>query len=943
MGKTPDKAEAKKTDVKKYDGAAMAYDREFRITKDPATGVVPRELLYEAMLKTEELKQGMRPWSTQGTWIERGPSSDVVGVSNGNTRANNGVTAGRIRAQWVDLKDPTRKTVWIGGIDGGLWKTTDITLASPTWTPINDFFSNMAISSICQDPVNTDIMYFCTGEVFLNFDAVAGDGVFKSINNGVSWTKLASTTGYSSSKILCDAAGNIYLGAYGVGFLRSTAASGGAAWTTITPSGRSSRTSDFEISSTGRLHLSVGLGNSSIGGYRFTDNPSTVTPSTWTTATTPFPFSSGVNCRVELGCSGNTLYALSSDNGNPNANVPTLYNSIDGGVNWAATPTSPAFTNGQAWYCLAVDINPANTNQVIVGSLDCYKTIDGGASWNKISEWVGTFGQYVHADQQIITWFDGGNKLLVGCDGGVHYSSDGGATFRDRNVNLRLKQFYSLAVNPTSGSNILLGGTQDNGVHQLSSPGLSTSVEVTGGDGAFVAIDQDAPANEFGSFVYNAYRRSANTGATWSGITFKKGTSGSPTDFGDFINPWDYDNTNNIIYASADNGEFFRWSDPLTRAPGTYYSATTFGVNATLVPLGIGTAFVSAVSVSPYTNHLVYFGASNGTIIKATNAIALPVEIDITGSGMTFGANVSCVATGTNDQNLIASFSNYGVSNVWVSSNGGTSWTALDPTGAGSLPNMPVRWCMFTPGTNTQAIIATETGVWISGPFAGTATTWTPSATFPTVRTDMLRYRASDGQLFAATHGRGLWSQDILSVVPVNNFLLKGKWKNKESVDLFWENTTVYPITSYEIEASYNGTNFTKIGSSSRTTLNFTDRPTGANVYYRIKSINNQGGINYSNVIYLKRDQSGQEVSELKIFPNPVNDELKIAFSASGIGKISYRVTGINGQVYWNKEEEMTLTGDHIRNWNMRALRTGSYVLMVLFKNQKVTKSFIKQ
>ena len=920
----------------KYDGAAKIQEREYLMTRDPFTGEIPREELYAAMLKTEELKQTTR---TTGTWVERGPTSDIVGPSNGNTRANSGITSGRIRAIWVDLKDATGKTVWVGGVNGGLWKTTDITVTVPNWTLINDFFSNMAITGICQDPVNKDIMYFCTGEAFFNSDAVAGDGVFKSIDGGVSWTKLTSLNGISCTKILCDAAGNVYLGTQLNGLQRSLAASGGAVWTIITPSGSSARISDFEISSTGRLHVATGLGNSSIGLYRYTDIPATVISSTWTTPAVGFPHSSGVNARVELGCSGNVVYALPSDNGNPDANVATIYKSTNGGANWAATGSTPNFTSGQAWYCLAVDINPANTNEVIVGSLDCYKTVDGGANWTKISAWVGTAGQYVHADQQAMRWYDNGNKIIMACDGGIHYSSDGGTTWRDRNTNLRLKQFYSVAVEPTTGSNVILAGAQDNGVHRLNGAGLTTSVEVTGGDGAFVAIDQNAVANEFGSYVYNIYRRSTNTGASWSTFTFRKGTAPG-TDFGGFINAFDFDNTNKIMYCGGDANEYFRWSDPLTRSPGTYYSSTTFGANATLVPLTLGGGFVSAVTVSPFTNHQVYFGSTNGRVVKTTTANATPTQTDITPAAMAAGY-VSCINTGTNDQNLIACLSNYGVANVFVSGDGGTSWTALDQVAATSLPNIPVRWCMFVPGTNNRAIIATETGIWISGVFSGNTTTWTPSSTFPTVRTDMIKYRASDGELFAATHGRGLWSQNISTVVPINNFLLKGKWKTKETVELVWENLSVYPVNSYEIESSTDGRIFSRIGTTS--SLTFTDRPSASNLYYRIKSNSNQGGISYSNVINLKNDRSTQDLSDIKIFPNPVTDYINLAYSLSGNGKVSYSIRSINGQMVWNKEEDISLTGDYQRKWNINSLKPGTYVLTILFNDKKVSQSFSKQ
>lgn len=73
-------------------------------------------------------------------WTERGPFKDVVGSSNGNTRPGTGaITSGRVRAMWVDLADPTGNTVWVGGIDGGIWKTNDISVRPATWTLINDF------------------------------------------------------------------------------------------------------------------------------------------------------------------------------------------------------------------------------------------------------------------------------------------------------------------------------------------------------------------------------------------------------------------------------------------------------------------------------------------------------------------------------------------------------------------------------------------------------------------------------------------------------------------------------------------------------------------------------------------------------------------------------------------------------------------------------------
>src|ERR1700694_839542 len=180
------------------DGILAAQEQEFNSTKDVRLGYIPQDRLIRA---TNELAQAKRAAMARGTqttslsWTERGPSSDGTGPSNGNSRGPSGsVNSGRIRAIWVDLSDATNKTVWIGGVDGGIWETTDITASPANWTPVSDLFSNMAVSSICQDPVNKNTMYFGTGEKTFNADAVRGGGVWKSTDHGVTWNLLSNTT-----------------------------------------------------------------------------------------------------------------------------------------------------------------------------------------------------------------------------------------------------------------------------------------------------------------------------------------------------------------------------------------------------------------------------------------------------------------------------------------------------------------------------------------------------------------------------------------------------------------------------------------------------------------------------------------------------------------------------------------------------------------------------
>ncbi|MFN8252292.1 MAG: hypothetical protein U0V75_10450 [Ferruginibacter sp.] len=714
-----------------YDGPEKAAEWQFNRTKDPATGRVPSDLMWQAVLQTQQMKDAMLQSNnivSALTWTERGSYTDAVGPSNGNTRANSGVTSGRVDAICVDAADPTGKTVLIGGDMGGLWKTTDITAFPATWTLVNDYMGNLVVSSICQDPSNLDIFYMSTGEAY--YGGELGVGVFKSTDHGATWNLLPSTSSFTqTSEILCDAAGNVYLGTRGFGLQRST--NGGTTWTDITPTGLSNRIGDLKISSTGRLHVTTGIATTSA--YRYTDNPSTVTAAGWTAPATPF---TSFTQRIEIAVSQNTLYALPC---NTAYQVATIYKSTDGGANWSATAGQPTagWASQQGWYALAACINPADPNQCIVGGLDNFRTLDGGATWTKISAWVGTTGQYVHADQHNSIWYDNGNKLIFGCDGGVFYSSDGGTTSRDRNVGLRLKEFYSCAIHPSS-TNYFLAGAQDNGTHQLNGPGLTSSVEVTGGDGAYVDIDQDQPQYQYGAYVYNQYRRSTNGGANWSSVNFSSSA-------GQFINPFDYDDVGNRMYCSYNAGTYLRWEDPQTGATFTPVSVTNFNGGAAM-----------GITVSPFTANRVYFGTTSGRVVRVDNAEqATPTETNLTPAGM--AGTVNSISVGSSDQFLVACVSNYGVNNVWVSSDGGTTWTQCD----GNLPNIPVYWAVFHPDNNGKMIIATETGVWETESLNAGATIWAPSVNFPTVRTSMLRYRSSDRTLLASTYGRGLWTAPI--------------------------------------------------------------------------------------------------------------------------------------------------------------------------------------
>lgn len=760
------------------------YLQEFEQLRDPALNEIPTERLLVANEATRTAQRAAVANRTAAlNWQERGPVYDLVGPSNPNTRAGGEYTAGVVETFLVDFNaDPAGNVVFAGSPSGGLWRCTNfLSATAANWQPVNDFQSNLAIASICQDPSSPNIMYLATGDagtVALS-DGVRGYGIWKSTNSGLNWTLLTSTTTYQLAfKILCDNTGNVYLATGGGGLRRSI--DGGLSWTTITPStaasvaSNSSYVTDLEISSTGRLHAIFGYAGTRVRHF-YTDNPSTVTAALGWTLSSGIRLSTTSCSRIEIATQGDLLYAVTA---NSTYNVDSCYKSIDGGNSWTLQNTAGLTTNianGQAWYALTLGINPDDPNDVIVGSVDAYRSTNSGSTFSRATYWVGSTAPYVHADHHVMRWFKVGaeNRIIIGSDGGMFMSRNGGAGFVDRNQNLAIKQFYSCSSSPIAGENYLIAGAQDNGCHQLTNPGLSSSTEFYGGDGGYVHINQQNKQIQFGSYVYNVYRRSTNGGATWGSVTLNANS-------GYFINPFDYDDALNTMYASnaatTANNQIRRWSDANTTNASTVLTVDELTRSGTA-------SNASAFKVSPYAAKRVFIGSNRGSVLRLDNAstVSSSTEItaniaDISSSSFPVGY-INCVNTGSSDNALVATFTNYGVSNVWVSTNGGAAWTAVD----GNLPDMPVWWAVFYPGNDSKMIIATEAGVYTTDALNGAATVWTPEPSFPVVRTRMLKIRQSDNTIVAATYGRGLWTAPLnscslatISTQPVSQTICPG-------------------------------------------------------------------------------------------------------------------------------------------------------------------------
>ena len=731
----------------RQDGVDLAMEYEFEITKDPALGIVPRERLLAAdnYRKQKLASPGSRTSTAVSgiTWSERGPNN----------------VGGRTRAILYDLGDAGNgyKKVFAGSVGGGLWMTTDITAATPTWTRIDDFMGNLAISTLAQDPSNTQNIYAGTGEGWYNSDATRGLGIWKSTNGGTSWSQLASTnssTFYYVQKIVITSAGVVLAATRSGGVQRST--DGGTTWTKVlgngTGGGSNDAAADLEIGANGNIYCSIGILTTD-GIYRSTDGGSN-----WTKIYT----SASDEERIELACAPtdqDRIYALLQDNNAPNTDG--IKKVMSTGDATAATPTwntlttpnwcdqgsaSTDFTRGQAWYDLIASVDPSNANNVFIGGVDILKSTDGGTTWTQVSRWAGACsGVQIHADNHMIVFKPGSStEFLIGNDGGIYRTADGGTTITSRVTGYNVTQYYACAIHPTT-TNYFLAGAQDNGTQKFTTAGINATSTATGGDGAFCHIDQTDGTVQITSYVYNNYYVSLTGGTTFIQRFF--GNTGS------FINPTDYDDNANILYGGNSAGSFFRWNDA-----GAGGSSTD---NVTVT--NFSGASVRHVCVSPLTSNRVYFGLNNGSVVRVDNA---NTGTSLTGTVIRSGSgSVSCISIdAANEDHMLVTYSSFGVTSIFESLNAtqaSPTWTAVE----GNLPDMPVRWAMFDPRNSDWALIATDLGVWSTDNLNGASTDWDPTNTsLANVRVDMLQYRSSDRTIAAATHGRGLFT----AVVPIS-------------------------------------------------------------------------------------------------------------------------------------------------------------------------------
>jgi photosystem II stability/assembly factor-like uncharacterized protein len=640
-------------------------------------------------------------------------------------RTNNNYISGRTNS--IDFHPTNPNLFYIGAANGGVWKTTD---GGNTWTCLTDGISCIAAGDIAVDKINPSNLYFGTGELNYSLDSHYGDGIFKSTNEGATWTKIATVTdvgSYISKIIVHPVTNNVVFAAGSSGVFKST--NGGANWTnTGAPGGCTMMLMD----PVNPLIMYVSAGGTNGQVYKTIDGGAT-----WNFAITGLPAAG--KGRINIAISNiNPLVLYASVASSSTSGLLGLYKTIDGGANWTLQASSPNYLGQQGWYDNAVCIKTNDPNTVLAGGLDVYSSTNSGAGLSQKSQWgTANSGIFSHADIHYMVY--NGSVLYCCSDGGIYKSTNDGTTWTDLNHNISTLQYQSADYDVTNLDK-LYGGCQDNDKETTTNGGANW-VQRNTGDGGYTIVDPVNPNYIYGQYVNGTIHRSNNSGVSYTTITPTGSTGGL------FYNPYEMapGDHNTIVFARADV-----WK---TTSAQTCTTSTGWTQIATTSIIG---GSVSAIGISATNTNKIYIGTSNGKIIITTDNGAN------WSSQPGFPYVTDFAVDNTNDDICFATFGGTSATRVMLTTNGGVNWTNVS-TG---LPNISINSVVLRTAAPRMLFVGSDFGVFQS---TNDGASWVSfNSALPSVAIYDLKYKQPAGIILAATHGRGCWTFNLGEMLGVD-------------------------------------------------------------------------------------------------------------------------------------------------------------------------------
>lgn len=653
------------------------------------------------------------------------------------------------RLNCIEFDPQDNNIMWVGAPTGGLWKSTD---GGNSWSTNTDLLPNLGVSDIVIHPQDSSIMYIATGDK--QRGSALSYGVLKSTDHGVTWNFTALNPrvedkykiGFlimhpsDSETLLCSTNKGIY-----------KTMDGGDTW-------ELKLEGDFFDLEVHPFHSQVWYATLSKDGvYKSIDSGET-----WERLGNGLPTASAGIGRIVVALSKSSpgvMYALYTQDVVGQGWVWGLYGvyrSANNGATWQRQAgTRPNILGweadgndigGQGGYALVLQVNPENPDILVAGSVDLWRSRDGGVTWDIITHWTsGSTAAFLHADHHELAYLPGSADVLFCChDGGLGRSDNNGNSWTDISGGLAIHQVYRVATSNAEPAYFALGA-QDNG----SSYFRGRWDDLSGGDGMDCMIDYNDPETVYTSAQRGYIVRTRNGGQTNTNIF--TGASGTFT----WLTP--------LAMHPFDSSTIFTASDRVYRSPDK-------GDDSEAISPVLSGSSITVLKVSP----------TNGNVIVVSDGVRVFRTID---GGDTWDElnNAPFPTTITdvvlhpgNRDTLWLTVGGYGrwqskflwynlpyeteKPKIFRSTDGGMNWTDV----SGQLPNVPAN-CVAVDPNSLGVYLGTDLGVFYSA--SGTGGWVRYDNGLPNAIITDIDIQPATGKLLIATYGRGVW-ESTLAVEP---------------------------------------------------------------------------------------------------------------------------------------------------------------------------------
>jgi PKD repeat protein len=637
---------------------------------------------------------------------------------------------GRINAIAFHPTDPD--ILYIGAPAGGCWKYD---ASKGEWSSTTDDLPTLGVSAIIVDWNNPDKIYIGTGD--RDAGDAAGLGVFRSQDGGDTWELWNNGMGNKTVGMMIQHPSNpdiMFAAAIG-GIYKTTDA--GTNWVMKAAGGYK----DI-VFKPGNPSVMYAAGDGRF--YKSSDNGET-----WAQVTNGIEVGSRSVVAVTP-ADPNYVYCLLS-NGD---SYKGIWRSTDSGESFTMMSDSPNImswgcnggSGGQAWYDLDVAADPNDKNLVFAGGVNCFKSTNGGTTWQISSHWWGDCGvPAVHADLHILEYNPVNDRLYAGNDGGIYYTENQGNSWPEITSGLPISQVYRIGQCKIDKDKVI-NGYQDNGTSTYyGNPSWQTT---NGGDGMECAFDHTVSNYSYSTIYYgDIYRHFNNTG------TYQVAGNGvhGMNESGGWITPFCLHEGNsdimfggykNIWRAEGVKTNNFQW-EKITEAGG---------------------GDIDVVEHSPADYDLFYY-ARNANIYRSDNVMdetPVWISINLPGSG-----NVFDIEAHPFEPDVV--FVTKG-SKVFRSDNRGLTWADI----TGTLPQINMNSIAYYENSLNGIYVGTDAGVYYRD---ATMDDWIMfsnglpvDASINEIEIYHNPENPYDDVIRAGTYGRGLWSSPVWTGAPVAEF-----------------------------------------------------------------------------------------------------------------------------------------------------------------------------